>query len=243
MDNFTSEPVKRLYRSRHDRVISGVCSGLAEYFSIDVILVRILWIIITFFGGIGLFIYIAAVIIIPENREYTNEPETHKLKNGNDKTLFWGSLLIIAGIALILRQMGFFHYLQLWNIPWQMIWAVILISLGIFLLYNKNTNPEENTATEAETAFKTDMANNAAANGSKTSQIYRSRTDKMMAGVCGGLAEYLKMDSGIVRLIYVLLSFASVGIGILVYVILMFVFPEKPPESVNYSSETDGAHK
>jgi len=242
LENFTSEPVKRLYRSRHDRIISGVCSGLAEYFSIDVILVRIFWIIITFFGGIGLFIYIAAVIIIPENREYTNEPETLKIKNGNDKTLFWGSLLIIAGIALIVRQMGFFHYLQLWNIPWQMIWAVILILLGVFLLYNKSANPDVTNASASEASPKTERATEDTSD-SKSAHIYRSRSDKMLAGVCGGLAEYLKMDSAIVRLIYVLLSLASVGIGILVYIILMFIFPEKPFDSADDFLENDGAVK
>ncbi len=236
MDNFTSEPVKRLYRSRHDRIISGVCSGLAEYFSIDVILVRILWIIITLFGGIGLFIYIAAVIIIPENREYPDETESGDLKKGTDKTLFWGSLLIIAGIALILRQMGFFHYLQMWDIPWQMIWAVILILLGVFLLYNKSSDSDEPSIHTAKTK---DIPE--AEPASKSSQIYRSRSDKMLAGVCGGLAEYLKMDSGIVRLLYVLLSLASVGIGILVYIVMMFVFPEKPLDSPDSFSGTDGA--
>ena len=237
MDNFTSGPVKRLFRSRHDRIISGVCSGLAEYFSIDVILVRILWIIVTFFGGIGLFIYIAAVIIIPENREYTDEPQVRKLKSGNDKTLFWGSLLIIAGIALILRQLGFFHYLQLWNFPWQMIWAFILILLGVFLLYNKNNNSDQSAAQAADSQSKTKTEQEA---NSGSAPIYRSRNDKMMAGVCGGLAEYFKIDSGIVRLVYVLLSFASVGIGVLVYIVLMFIFPEKPFDSADYSSETDG---
>ena len=236
MDNYTSEPVKRLYRSRHDRIISGVCSGLAEYFSIDVILVRILWIIVTFFGGIGLIIYIAAVIIIPENREYPDETETGDLKNGTDKTLFWGSLLIISGIALILRQMGFFHYLQMWDIPWQMIWAVILVLLGVFLLYNKSANSDEPAVHTAETK---DIPETESA--SKSSQIYRSRSDKMLAGVCGGLAEYLKIDSGIIRLLYVLLSLASVGIGILVYIVMMFVFPEKPFNSPDSFSGTDGA--
>ena len=73
MSDFSSEPVKRLYRSKHDRMISGVCGGIADYFSIDVILVRILWIIITLFGGAGLLLYIAGVVIIPNNPDHFEE--------------------------------------------------------------------------------------------------------------------------------------------------------------------------
>ena len=53
---------KRLYRSRSNRIISGVCGGIGEYFNIDPIIVRILAIIIP---GIGLVTYIICAIIIP----------------------------------------------------------------------------------------------------------------------------------------------------------------------------------
>ncbi len=54
-----------LYRCRHDRKIAGVASGVAEYFDADPSLVRILWIISIFFGGVGLFLYIAMALIVP----------------------------------------------------------------------------------------------------------------------------------------------------------------------------------
>ena len=52
----------------------------------------------------------------------------------------------------------------------------------------------------------------------------------MIAGVCGGLGEYFKIDPSIVRLLWVFASFASAGLGVLVYVILIFVFPEATEE-------------
>lgn len=58
--------VKRLYRLRTDRVIGGVCSGIAKYFTLDPVLIRVLWVIAFFFGGAGLLAYIIAWIIIPE---------------------------------------------------------------------------------------------------------------------------------------------------------------------------------
>ncbi|HNW76651.1 MAG TPA: PspC domain-containing protein [Bacteroidales bacterium] len=58
--------VKRLYRLRTDRVIGGVCSGIGKYFTLDPVLIRVLWVIAFFFGGAGLLAYIIAWIIIPE---------------------------------------------------------------------------------------------------------------------------------------------------------------------------------
>lgn len=60
-----------------------------------------------------------------------------------------------------------------------------------------------------------------------TKRLYRSRKFRMVAGVCGGLAEYFDMDPTIVRLLYVVLSIVSVAFpGILVYLILWIVMPE-----------------
>lgn len=56
---------KKLYRSSTNKKICGVCGGLAEYFDIDVTIVRILWIIALFCAGGGLLAYIIAALIIP----------------------------------------------------------------------------------------------------------------------------------------------------------------------------------
>lgn len=62
----TTQPKpKRLYRSRTDRVIGGVCGGLGEYFGIDSLAVRLVFLILLFFGG-GLILYIVFWIIIPQ---------------------------------------------------------------------------------------------------------------------------------------------------------------------------------
>ena len=58
-------------------------------------------------------------------------------------------------------------------------------------------------------------------------KLYRSNTDKKICGVCGGLAEYLGMDSTIVRLILVL-AVLFAGVGVLAYLIAALVIPCKP---------------
>ncbi len=57
---------RRFYRKRNDKMIAGVCSGVADYFDIDPTLVRILWVAITLAGGAGLLAYIICLIIVPE---------------------------------------------------------------------------------------------------------------------------------------------------------------------------------
>ena len=56
---------KRLYKSRQDKKLCGVCSGIAEYFDIDPTLVRLAWVVFTFLGGSGVLAYIIAAIVMP----------------------------------------------------------------------------------------------------------------------------------------------------------------------------------
>ena len=93
---------RKLYRSQENRMIGGVCGGMAEYFNIDPNLMRILWVILAFLGGSGVIVYLAALIIVPNNPDQTI-PENRDLVI-KDKTLFWGSLLIVVGVFLIFRQ-------------------------------------------------------------------------------------------------------------------------------------------
>jgi phage shock protein PspC (stress-responsive transcriptional regulator) len=55
-----------LYRPVHDRMLAGVASGLARYFGVDVLLVRITLVVLVFVGGIGLALYLASWLLIPE---------------------------------------------------------------------------------------------------------------------------------------------------------------------------------
>ena len=61
---------KRLYRSRKDRHVAGVCGGIAEFFSIDPTLVRILWALLALAGGPGVLLYIIFAVIVPEEPEF-----------------------------------------------------------------------------------------------------------------------------------------------------------------------------
>ena len=56
---------KRLYRSSKDRVLWGVCGGLGKYFNIDPVIIRVIFVIAIFFGGLGIIAYIVMAIVVP----------------------------------------------------------------------------------------------------------------------------------------------------------------------------------
>ncbi|MFA6198405.1 MAG: PspC domain-containing protein [Patescibacteria group bacterium] len=70
-------------------------------------------------------------------------------------------------------------------------------------------------------------------------KLRRSRQDRVIAGVCGGLAEYLAIDSTIVRIVFALLTVIPNGVGLLAYIILAIVVPEEP---VIETAASDGGH-
>ena len=66
--------MKRLYRS-NERKLLGICGGIAEYFNIDPVIIRLLWLFFTMVGGSGIFLYLIAWIVIP------SKPINTKQKN------------------------------------------------------------------------------------------------------------------------------------------------------------------
>jgi len=59
--------MKKLYRSKKNRIIAGICGGIAEYTNTDPTVIRLIWALSVLFGGFGLFAYLIAWIVIPEN--------------------------------------------------------------------------------------------------------------------------------------------------------------------------------
>jgi len=72
---------KKLYRSQNDKIIAGVCGGLADYFDIDPTIIRLLFILVVAFGGSGLLIYLILWLIMPRETEGSaviNEQRIHE---------------------------------------------------------------------------------------------------------------------------------------------------------------------
>jgi phage shock protein C len=62
-------------------------------------------------------------------------------------------------------------------------------------------------------------------------RLYRSRKERMLGGVCGGLGEHIDVDPTVIRLIWAVITLLTIGTGLLVYLIAWIIIPEEPGES------------
>ena len=127
---------KRLYRSRKDVMIAGVCGGMAEYFDIDPVIVRLLTVLLVFAGGAAILIYLLGWLIIPKapegNEAVVTTEETPSSEASEDKgnrgRLLAGVILLILGfIFLASNFMPWFQFGKLW--------PLLLIVIGIVVLF------------------------------------------------------------------------------------------------------------
>lgn len=121
---------KHLVRSGDDRIIAGVCGGIAEYFGWDSTLIRLIFIITIILGGSGVLAYLILWLILPS-------PADRKevlLSTTKPNRPLWGIFLIGLGLVLLLQNYGLANYLQL-----DKTWPVILIVLGL-LTFSRSSN-------------------------------------------------------------------------------------------------------
>ena len=117
---------EKLYRNKNDKIILGVCGGIANYFNIDSTIVRIFTAIVLLIASTFILsLYLILAIVMPEN---PNEKKIKKIKSiKNNKAL--GAGFLIIGITLLLDSYNI--------ISWRNMWPVILIFLGVFILWGK----------------------------------------------------------------------------------------------------------
>lgn len=144
-----NEP-KRLYRSRKDQQISGVCAGLAQYFAVDVTWVRVAFVLLALFNGGGVLLYIVLSIVLPVepsestkiqgNLEQTLREGAQNLgerakelsegvRGGRNQYLGWG--LVGVGIWFLLNQLGWIRINE------DFVFPLILIGIGVLVLMRR----------------------------------------------------------------------------------------------------------
>jgi phage shock protein PspC (stress-responsive transcriptional regulator)/predicted membrane protein len=99
-----ADPPRRLLRSRDDRVLGGVCGGLARYFNVDPLIFRIAAVGLIFVGGFAVVAYIAALLLVPED-DGSGRPVPGK--PGRVSTIVGAVVIVLAGVALLDGQFGF----------------------------------------------------------------------------------------------------------------------------------------
>ncbi|MDZ7289766.1 MAG: PspC domain-containing protein [candidate division KSB1 bacterium] len=237
---------RRLYRSVANRHIAGVCGGVAEYFNIDPIVVRLIWFLSIFAHGIGLFAYIAAWIIIPESREPVVVSPQTKSQSGQ---YLLGGILVALGIIFLADKFDFYfivpwrwHYVLPYWFNWGVLFSILIILLGIMLIFRGgDTKPSGMTTTPPSTTTIPETAGPYPGGEAKMSdkRLMRASDERMIGGVCGGLAKYLNIDPSFVRIGFVIITlFSGMIIGIVTYVVMMIVIPEESPSVKNPETQT-----
>lgn len=157
--------MNRLCRSQKNRIIAGVAGGLAEYFDVDVVLVRLLWVLAVFAGGGGVIAYIIAWIIIPEEKKLPvksegspekvapaseaetkaetsagetagkEEPASEEQDARAKRRRHAGLFLIGLGLIFLARKF-LGYFFHYW-------WPLLLVVLGLFFLLRGGRKPSK----------------------------------------------------------------------------------------------------
>ena len=219
---------RRLYKSRADRMLDGVCGGVAEYFSLDSTLVRLAWVLLTLVGGMGVVLYLAAMIVMPVNREAPSAPPA-AVRERNAK--FWGILLVAVGAVWFMGNLGLPLWHRWWGLAWDIVLPVLLILAGVAFLFGGRNSMVTAAPAGPRIPLPSDQGGAPAPAQPAPqgrSRLYKSRTEKKVFGVCGGIAEYFDADPTMVRLLFIIAAFASFGFMMLLYVIMAIVTPREP---------------
>ena len=152
---------KRLYRSKDDRMIWGVCGGLAQYFDIDPTIVRVIVLLSIFLGTLGIWAYIVLTIVVPlegsENTEpkdtikenvgeikktaselgrelrSTLEEDEHDVREATETRHHHRNIL---GIALIILGIIFLlsNFGLFWWFRWGILWPLVVLAIGVLII-------------------------------------------------------------------------------------------------------------
>ena len=130
--------MNRLRRSRSDRMIGGVCGGLARALRIDSSLVRLFFVLLAFGDGVGVLLYLLLWVLVPEGEA----GEMEVLEGGSNQRRAWW----IVGVALIV--FGVISLLDNLNLPglgwldFDVLWPLLLVAAGLALLLRRNREEE-----------------------------------------------------------------------------------------------------
>jgi phage shock protein PspC (stress-responsive transcriptional regulator) len=241
-----SQTKRMLYRHPQDRLIGGICGGLADLTGMDANLIRILWVVATLAtGGGGIIAYLALWMLLPvgTSAEGQLRPPTFALNGLNlGRTAV---ILIALGVIWFLANIGALPWL--WGAFWRtmsvVFWPALLIGVGYLLLnysgrgeWKLNWNWRE-TKDRVQNGVGERMPTKQSLKQSWNSfrqrfPIKRSRTDRIFMGVCGGIGQRIGIDPNLVRLVWAAFSVGSIGMGVLIYVVLGLFFTEEPVTAV-----------
>ena len=126
---------KKLKRSSSDRIIAGVCGGIGEYFNIDPVVIRIIWVLLAFMpGGPGFLAYLVCALIIPEDDGVIYQDEDSSVNTSNTAIFIGIALIVVGGIMLtkVIWPQFAFKIMDIGKY-----WPILFIIFGIYIIINQ----------------------------------------------------------------------------------------------------------
>lgn len=217
---------KRLYKSSTDKMVWGVCGGLGAYFNIDPTVLRIAWVGIALITmPVGLFIgavaYLVAGLILPANPNEAGLIETQSLttdeplnqeepmeKDIQSNNMIWGIVLVLLALVVLSNIDGLPFHVHWGRGGFASMITLVVIFGGVYWVLKNRPQVTE--------LFK----------GLTDRRLYKSKTNKKLFGVCGGLAESFEVDPTLVRLGWAFAAMLTGGAAILIYFVMAFAMPD-----------------
>lgn len=142
----------RIHRSANDRMLTGVSGGLAEYFSVDSVLVRLGWVVLCFITlGLAVLFYVVLAIVMPQEQtgitaglsditpdssgdvpDSADEERSGDSGRSSRRRDLFAVALIVVGVLVLLANFGIF-----WWLRWDVLWPLVLIGIGAAVLIGR----------------------------------------------------------------------------------------------------------
>lgn len=144
--------------------------------------------------------------------------------------MLWGAVLIFLGFFLIIGRWNLhlpsifldpFHTFPGWGYPWDRVWPLGLVILGIIYIIVVLQKDKTDNDQKVKDKKSVETAHHR--------KLYRTMDDKVLGGVCGGIACYFNIDSTLVRIGFALLALTThLFMWIFVYILFLIIVPYKP---------------
>ncbi len=145
---------KRIYRSKTDRILGGVAGGLGEYLDLDPTIFRLIFVILTVFGGSGIIIYLILWLIMPEKDNGKKFEDTikdnaddikekaqnfaqeirlnRKSDTKEERRFWWGLIILVVGLLFLFSTLGLLNLDEVFRF-----WPLILILIGLSIILRR----------------------------------------------------------------------------------------------------------
>lgn len=202
MENAPSAaPGKKLHRSRTDVIVLGVCSGIADYLSADVANIRLIAILSILLGGWGLVAYLITGALLPvdQNQIQLADGEKKDQRKENFRVVLSG-IIIFVGFHFALVSIGLIISNRLFIFPNSFVLPILFIAIGVYLVFSNRQFEVSNK--ELPTDYN------------------RTRDNRIIIGVCGGIGKYLNVDPTAVRIIFIIAALLTLGFAAIGYLVI-----------------------